>query len=422
MTRKTLLLGTALSGLIISTLQPACAQTVLTDNAKTPVKIGTISKSAARAAQSRIPKKAPYTVSIIGKQQIELASPAANAQTLLNQLPSVVAVSAGPNGMRTNIQFRAFNDGQFSETFGGVALNDIFNAGVVNSASARNNNLVTLDDFTQVEAFRGVNNPAVNSYNSLGGTINFIPREAPSLAGGQAGVSYGSFNSFDTHIRVATGDLGGLRQLLSIRRAVDGSWLQNAKDQNNHLYYTFNAPIFGGTGKIYGYFLYNKNRGLTPHTVPQALIQQFGANYQFPTTDTYSENIDTNDLAVLGASQQLTSIFAADLKFFFGADNYTRTSFSNPYQLQSATMPYQLPNSPATFPYSPGQTSYNPIAQFGSYPVGAQYHFYGNQATEIGVQPKFTLDLPHNSIVFGGNLTAGHLHSREYWYGTAPVP
>jgi outer membrane receptor protein involved in Fe transport len=424
MTKFSLLLGTALSGLIIGMAPNAWAQTVVSDNAKTPVKIGTISKSASRAAQSRIPKKAPYTVSIIGKQQIKLASPATNAQTLLNQLPSVVAVSAGPNGMRTNIQFRAFNDGQFSETFGGVALNDIFNAGVVNSASARNNQLVTLDDFQQVEAFRGVNNPAVNSYNSLGGTINYVPREAPAIAGGQAGVSYGSSNSFDTHVRIDTGDIDGLRQLLSIRRDVDGSWLQNAKDQNNHLYYTFNAPIFGGTGKVYGYFLYNKNRGLTPHTVPQALIAQYGPSYQFPTSDTYSENIDTNYLAVLGASQQFTSIFSGDLKFFFGADNYTRTSFSNPYMLQGATMPYQLPNAPATFPYSPnpGQTSYDPIAQFGSYPVGAQYHFYGYYGTEIGVQPKFTLDLPHNTIVFGGNLTAGHLHSREYWYGTAPVP
>ena len=126
MTKLSLLLGTALSGLVVGLAPAARAQAVVSDNAKTPVKIGTISKSASRAAQSRIPKKAPYTVSIIGKQQIKLASPATNAQTLLNQLPSVVAVSAGPNGMRTNIQFRAFNDGQFSETFGVVALNDIF--------------------------------------------------------------------------------------------------------------------------------------------------------------------------------------------------------------------------------------------------------------------------------------------------------
>lgn len=392
--------------------------------AKAPVEIKGVSKAAARHDYVTIPQKATYTESSIGKQQIETASPATDAQTLLNQLPSVVATSSGPNGMRTNVQFRAFNDGQFSETYDHVAINDLFNAGVVNAASARNNQLVTLDDFDQVQAFRGVNNPAINSYNSLGGTINFVPREASATAGGEAGMSYGSFNSLTYHIRLNTGSVDGVRQLLSFRRSYSDSWINYGKDQNDHLYYTMNAATFGGTGKVYAYFLYNKNRGNTPHTVPLAQVNQYGRSYQWSPDQTYSINTDTNYLAILGYTQNFSPIVSGDVKFFFGEDNYMRTSYSNPNMLQGPGMPYQLPNSPAGYPFSPnpGATTYDPLAMFGSYAVGNQYHFYGYYTRQIGIQPSLSITLPHNDITIGGNLTSGHMHSREYWYGTLPVP
>lgn len=393
-------------------------------SANSPVVIKGVSKGAARKEYATIPQKATYSQSTIGKQQIETASPAATAQTLLNQLPSVVATSAGPNGMRSNVQFRAFNDGQFSETYDHISINDIFNASSVNGASARNNGLVKLDDFDRVQAFRGVNNPAVNSYDSLGGTINYVPREASAKSGGEAGISYGSFNSLAYHIRLNTGAVDGVRQLLSFRRSYSDSWIDYGKDQNNHLYYTMNAPVFGGTGKVYAYFLYNQNRGDTPHTVPLALVNEYGRSYQWSPNQTYSINTDTHYLAILGYSQSFSPIVSSDVKFFFGEDNYMRTSYSNPNMLQGPGMPYQLPNSPADYPFSPnpGATSYDPLTTFGSYAVGNQYHFYGYYTRQIGIQPSMSFNLPHNDITIGGNLTSGHLHSREYWYGSSPVP
>ncbi len=47
---------------------------------------------------------------------------------------------------------------------------------------------------------------------------------------------------------------------------------------------------------------------------------------------------------------------------------------------------------------------------------------YGYTTTGIGDSPSLTLSLPHNEIVLGGNFTHGTLHSREYWYGSRPVP
>ena len=402
----------------------AWAQVVSIPASKQPVRIKTVSKTASKTQYATIPKKATYTESTIGRQQIETSSPAVSAQTLLNQLPSVVATQSGPNGMRTNIQFRAFNDGQFSETYDGIAINDLFNAGVAGAASARNNTLVTLDDISGVQAFRGVNNPAVNSYNSLGGTINFVPRDAQRAANSQAGISYGSFNTLNYHFRLNTGDVHGIRQLLSFRRSVGDSWIDYGKDQNNHIYYTMNMPIFGGSGKAFAYFLYNQNRGNTPHSVPLALVEQFGPHYQWSPGQTYSVNTDTNYLAIVGASENFTPILSGNVKFFFGEDNYMRTSYSNPNMLQGPDMPYQLPNSPATYDFSPypGITTYDPLAMFGSYAMGSQYHFYGYNQDEIGLQPSATLDLPYNQITVGGNVTSGHMHSREYWYGTLPVP
>jgi hypothetical protein len=63
-----------------------------------------------------IPEKATFTESIIGEETLRNLAPGATTtvQTLLNRIPSVFADTAGPNGMRTDIKFRAFVDGQFA--------------------------------------------------------------------------------------------------------------------------------------------------------------------------------------------------------------------------------------------------------------------------------------------------------------------
>jgi outer membrane receptor protein involved in Fe transport len=394
----------------VISLRAALAQsTSLSGNVIVPgdaVNAGSVSASggaqpAEPVASKTLPLKATYSVSKITKAQVRNASPATSAQTILNQQPSIAATQSGPNGMRTNITFRSFNSGQFSETFEGIAVNDIFNSGVTNQASNRNNVLVTTNDFDGVDIYRGINNPAVNSYNSLGGTINYKAREPTDGLFGEAGFGYGSFNTFDYHASINSGVVGGLKQMVSVERQTSDGWQQNTSDQNNNLYYAAETPFLDGLGKIYGNFIYNTNTGFTPHTVPIALIDQFGQNYEWPTNETYSYNKDTNYFFLLGTTVQLASNINLDVKGFFGENDYTRTSYGNPAFAQPNFL-YALPNT-------------------GSNPAHA-YHLYGYFGQDAGIQPSLKIALPHNMITIGGNVTAGTIHSREYFSATAPVP
>src|SRR5215469_15288097 len=141
-----------------------------------------------------VPPKATYTQSVIDEETLRNLSPGPTltVQTMLNQQPSIFAYANGPNGVETTVYLRAFNSSQFSEAFDGVALNDVFNGAVTNQAENRNNVLLIPANLQSVQIYRGINNPAVNSYNSLGGTIDFIPRQPEDTMSGSVGASYGS--------------------------------------------------------------------------------------------------------------------------------------------------------------------------------------------------------------------------------------
>ena len=97
---------------------------------------------------TRIPMHAAFSESVIGPSAIRFASPMLDVQGLLERTPSINVRTPAANGVRTNITFRAFSSGQFSETFDGVPINDPFNGGTTNSASTRNNIPLTLNDIT----------------------------------------------------------------------------------------------------------------------------------------------------------------------------------------------------------------------------------------------------------------------------------
>ena len=377
-------------------------------------------------AAPKVDPAATYTESVIGSDVVRNLSPgpSTTVQTMLNQEPSIFAYTNGPLGVSTSIYFRAFNTSQFSETYAGVALNDIFNGGVTGQAENRNNVLITPNNLDSVQLYRGINNPAVNSYNSLGGTINFLPRQPTEAFGGEVGVSYGSYATYDAHATVNVGDWNGLKQIVSIEQSGSDGWIQNTSDRNQNLYYGANYAI-NDRNLVYNYLLYNHNTGYAPFDMPLPLLQQFGDSYQWPKNWTNSHMKDTNWLDIVGWKAEFSSTVVFENKFYFGTNEYLRTSFSNPLFQQSATQPYFLEDTPSSYAFwlgYPNGPTYDPQQVFGSVEDGTKYHFYGYTASGVGDSPTVTLSLPSNEIVAGGNIAYGNLHSREYWYGSAPVP
>ncbi|MBU6298736.1 MAG: TonB-dependent receptor, partial [Alphaproteobacteria bacterium] len=286
-------------------------------------------------------------------------------------------------------------------------------------ADNRNNVLFIARDIEGVQLYRGVNNPAVNTYNSLGGTINFEPRQPVDEMGGDIGVDGGSFGTINYHATFNTGDWNGLKQTISFERDYSSSWLQNAPDWNDNVYYAAN-DTFGKT-EVYTYFVYNKNHGNAPQYIPVNLLRQYGWDYQWPV-DTYrSDNTDADYLGVIGVKSQITSFITFEDDAYGGDNNYRRTSFSNP----AYSGPYYLDDKGTGYPfwldYGP-PSLYDPRTVFPSSKLGTDYHFYGYNGAIYGDRLQVTADLPYNKVTVGGDYNLGELHSREYWYGAFNMP
>lgn len=419
--RRPIILGLASAGIITMTPM-AYAQSA---DGTTPVQVGQVSKKAKALTKKKVPLKATYSEHMISAKTVRRASPMQNAQTILARKPSINAFSTGPNGVRSTVTFRAFNSGQFSETFDGIPLNDMFNGGVTNQASNRNAIPLTLNDISGINIYNGINNPSVNSYNSLGGTINYQPRKPSKAMGGSAGLGYGSFGTFQWNALFNTGSIDGFRSLFAYNRQTSNGWLQNTGNQNTNYYYAGILPYDHGLSKVSAYVIVNRNVGYTPHSVPLALIQQYGYNYNWPLNYSTSSNTDTELTAIIGDKSAINSHIILGAKVYVQNNNYHRTSYANPAFYQSATQPYYLPNQGTgyafwlSYPTPPG---YNPSALFGSTRYGTDYHLYEDISSSLGFQPSVQFILPHNHVTMGGNVTYGLLHSAEYWYGSYAMP
>jgi iron complex outermembrane receptor protein len=424
---RRLLAGASLAVLGTSIAGAALAQT--TESGTAQVRGVTVTApEVVETAPVTPPLQAAYTESTITADQVRNLSTGAQVslQTMLNDQPSIFAYTNGPLGVGTDINFRAFNSGQFAETYDGVALNDLFNAGVTGDGVADNQNNVLLlpANVDSVLISRGINNPAVNSYNSLGGTVNFLPLLPSHTASLDVGASFGSFDTTLAHATANTGDVHGIRQMLSYNYGNSEGWQPNTGDRNNNLYYSssYDAPNNSQLNLI---LVYNHNDGHTPFAMPVPLLAENGGYYQWPSNVAYENDQDTNMLGILDFHTDLASNITFDNKVFSGSNNYSRTSYANPAYSESATQPYELPSQAETydywiyFPYGP---TYNPKKTFGSNALGNDYHFYGYGTWGAGDTPTVTMALPNNTVTIGGNFTYGQLHSREFWYGTYDMP
>ncbi len=398
-----------------------------TGNSATVSSVTVTAKGGVVSAPSAPPLASTFTESTITSDQIRNLSGGAsvNIQTMLNNQPSIFAYSNGPLGVGTTINLRAFNSGQFAETYAGVALNDVFNGGVTGEADTVNNVLLIPENVDSVQIFRGINNPDVNSYNSLGGTINFIPRQPTADANGLVGGGYGSFDTREEHALFNTGDFYGLRQLVSINYGASDGWQPYTPSRNLNLFYNaaYTAPNDDHLGLT---VIYNHNNAHTPLTMPTPLLQANGGFYQYPTSEAYEKDSNDHFLAILDFEAKVNDFITFDSKIFGGFNEYTRTSYVNPADVESATQPYYMFNAPTTSktPYwlDYGDNLYNPTSVFGSSAKGTDYHYYGYDNWAAGWTPTVVVKLPFNTLTFGANVTYGDLHSSEYFYGSYNMP
>lgn len=387
------------------------------------IDVGEVSKKAKAIAL----KKAPYSVFTISHKEIKDASPFTNAQSILNRSPSINVVSPGPNGVRTSIEFRGFQNGSFAETFGGISLNDPLSGDVTNGGGegiGRNAIPITLNDIRSVTTHNGIGNPSTNSYNSLGGTIAFEPRQPKRHFGVSVNAGYGSFNTFNWGASVNTGTIFGTRTLLSYARNTSHGWYRGSEDQNSNFYLANVIPINGGRTKFHTYVIVNRNEGYTPRSIPLPLLQQFGYNYGYPTSLVHSYDTNTDLTAILGVKSLIGSHAMLGGKVYARINQSNRSSYANPQALSNPTFGKYLqvyfPNKYST--YSSYKLGYNPQQSFGSVAAGTAYENYFYRTSTLGFTPYLKLSLPYNRVTIGGDVNYNVAHDGLYEYGAANMP
>jgi outer membrane receptor protein involved in Fe transport len=394
----------------------------------TTVEALTVQGETVVTAPASLPITTPYSGSTITAQELRDLpdGPTVNLETMLQNQPSIFAYADGPLGVGTNIFYRGFNSGQFSQLFDGVELDDVFNGGLTGAADTVNKVLLLPRNVDSVELFRGINNPDVNSYNSLGGTINFLPRLPSATAGGDVGGGYGSFDTYDVHAEYNTGDYDGVKQLITYDHAESNGWIPYTKDMNTNVFYhgTWDDAEGDHVGLI---LVYNDNNGHTPFQMPVPLLQANGGYYQWSPSVAYENDKDSEYMGIIDVHFRLSSNINFDQKFFAGDNNYRRASYANPADYESKTQPYELYSQGEGYDWKPSYgypngPTYDPLTVFGTAQAGDDYHLYDYSTWGAGYQPTLTIDLPHDDVTVGGNVTLARLHSAEYWYGAYPMP
>lgn len=147
---------------------------------------------------SRVSEKSPFTTSNLDKRQIAETKTEISMPYMLELQPSVVV--SGENGKlgETSMRIRGVDGSRINLNINGITLND------PESQNVFWYNVPNLGGMAQsIQIQRGVG--ASNGGSSFGGAINLQTLNATSHPYGQAGISYGSWNTRQYDIAAGTG-------------------------------------------------------------------------------------------------------------------------------------------------------------------------------------------------------------------------
>lgn len=193
------------------------------------VNVGTVNAKRAKRARillqktsTRLTKKqilnSTQTERVIGKRQIASNGPAAGAAQALALAPGVaVRGYGGASGTaRYEIAVRGVKVG-WSSVNGDVERNGItvlFDGVPMNNLIAHNggwdsNEIPIMSLISAVNVIYGPGNPATRWFDSVGGTVNFVPVQPMPKASGSASIMYGSDQTEGANLIANTGTHGG---------------------------------------------------------------------------------------------------------------------------------------------------------------------------------------------------------------------
>ncbi|HDK03686.1 MAG TPA: hypothetical protein ENG84_07580, partial [Gammaproteobacteria bacterium] len=388
----------------------------------------------------KVVKKVPpeKAVATVNKIKVEHAGPSGNLLSILKNIPGFNVLSTGPGNLLTGdmaFTLNGFSSSQVGATFDGVPIINTFRGGIYGEGDDHAVTPITIGQISSVQVYSGANTPRQNSLNSLGGTINFSPNLPSNRAGVDVNLGGGAYvrngDIFSGGIEANSGairSLGGFKALAKYGHADSNGFQRHVYAHLNSYYLAAAQPFNGGLSNLSLIVVHNDEKAYRPTTIPLALIERYGRDYQYPT-DVARNTADSHSThVVLGVKSLLNPIAVGGLKFFYNDTENDRTAYANPIY-NNSYMGYRLPtylkSASALDGYGSNFNVYNStlaMQKFGSAHAGTQYQRYIDNYHNVGEKAHVSLLLPSNTVTIGSMILQAKDHSMESWYGSSPVP
>ena len=405
-----------ISGLAVSATSRAASDTA---KSKTSINVGEVSSSAQTTetlTQKKLKKldtkytnKKIFTETqsaiALGTANKKMISPNAGAAQLLSTAPGVHIMSENPqNGSgRYNISINGMGIGwwsgntyrnQISVLFDGIPMNNqITNDGQWNSSQ-----IPILTMIHGVNVIYGPGNPHDRWYDSMGGTINFVPRQPSTHENATANLSFGSYGSKTASFSLNTGALDGWSTVIAGGYTSANSFYESPSNWPQHSWsvYMKTAHPFSNGIITFGFY-YEKSDATHSLTVPVTPISGYTVNgygvpgtllsqktsgfYYVPSSSLWYKN-DIVDSYIL-YSQQL---------FDLGGHWHLKNTpwYRHAYRLHQAYFNY-------------GATNYNPEAEEHYAPTNNSF----GDRLDVGLHSRY------NDIDLGGWLSYQQYNTNE---------
>lgn len=411
--RNPLWYALATGGFIISMPYAMAAPTTSADSG---VQVGEVSANATAVTQSsytassefsdRVLKdkqkfRASQSVASLGKKELNLFSPQSSGVQALSQLPgiNISGYAANSGTARNTISMRGVKVGWNSvpgdlETngitamFDGIPLNSLIQGTGWHSPEVPLGALLS-----GVNVIYGPGNPRDRWYDSLGGTINFIPIQPGRHPYAKASVSYGSDDAIVASAAAATGEIDGWSAVIGTAYAHSNSFrvgLDNWPTRANQVFMKVRKKFTDGRWSVGAYW--QRNDEFRPNMIPVTPVA----------------GVTTEGLNIAGAPlySQQTSGFYSDLPMSVWFKNNLVENYLAYSKLHMKLADNLHLND--LFWYRHGRLRHHRlnINYSGQYTAsGAPFaglEYYIPNSSTFGDKLALDLKLPYNRVSFGG--------------------
>ncbi len=302
--------------------------------------------------------------------------------------------------------------------FDGIPMNNM----ISNNGQWQTTQIPITDMISDINVDYGPGAPSNRWFDSLGGTVNYIPYQPKTTPGGTItfGTDYGSYNTSITHFIANTGMYQGWSGLLAFGYAMNDTFRVGTTGIP-----TFSAPSSGysahtkvlkqfsnGTFSIAYY--HGRNTELRPNFIPLVPITPASNN-------NYGDAVTTTGL--YGTDAQPSSAIPTNAQYYSQATSGFYSSLAQAVwfkqiktqsdilygKLALAISPRLMFNTSSW--YRHGYRLHNRVTNYygPNYTVG--HEWYNPASNTIGTDSSMAITAPHNTVTIGGYWMHGGYHN-----------